>query len=224
VSVLFEPPPRFCGLPEAAFRVFSIDDRDERRQAILSAFHPALRDLGADLCERLAPPGGDERPLNAHLPRLDWPRGYQPFCTWLALSRETHGYQAGPQLNVGVHADHVAARLAWDVGADGFGRFEFLCRRGHLSSELRELASAEGLLFRVYAAAAWPTGSRCVFESADDIDGSFGASNRRGVWWELGQRWELPAAGSIVHSPELGAEVLRIFRAALPVYDRITGS
>ena len=28
-------------------------------------------------------------------------------CTWLALSREAHGYQAGPQLNVGVHADHV---------------------------------------------------------------------------------------------------------------------
>jgi len=223
VSVLFEPPPRFSGLPEPGFQVFSIEDRDARREAIVEAFHPALRDLGEDLCARLVRSEHEERPLHVHLPRLDWPRGYQPFCTWLALSRESHGYQAGPQLNVGVHFDHVAVRLAWDVAADGFGRFEFLCRRGNLSDELRGLASAERLQFRVYAAAPWPVGSRCVFESDDDIDGSFGASNRRGVWWELGRRFELPADAAIVHGRELGTEALRIFRAVLPTYDRITG-
>ncbi len=223
MSVLFEPPSRFRGLPDAGFQVFSIEDRDERREAILGAFHPALRELGEDLRDRLVGEGPDERPLYVHLPRLDWPRGYQPFCTWLALSRASHGYQAGPQLNVGVHADHVAARLAWDASADGFGRFEFLCRRGHLADELRGLAAAERLRFRVYAAAPWPLGSRCVFESDDDVDGSFGASNRRGVWWELGRRFDLPASAPIVCSPELGVEALRIFRAVLPVYDRITG-
>ena len=224
MSVLFEPQPRFRGLRAAGFRVFSIEDRDERREAIVAAFHPALRDLGDDLRDRLVRPGHDERPLYVHLPRLDWPRGYRPFCTWLALSRASHGYQAGAQLNVGVHADHVAARLAWDASADGFGRFEFLCRRGRLSDELREVASTERLRFRVYAAAAWPTGSRCVFESDDDVEGSFAVSNRRGVWWELGQRWDLPAARPIVCTPELGTEALRIFRAVLPVYDRITGA
>ena len=204
--------------------MFSIEDREARREAILEAFHPALRDLGEDLRDGLAHPDRDERPLHIHLPRLDWPRGYQPFCTWLALSRESHGYQAGAQLNVGVHADHVAARLAWDTSADGFGRFEFLCLRGHLSKELRDLAASARLSFRVYAAAPWPVGSRCVFESEDDIEGSFGASNRRGVWWELGRRWDLPEAAAVVHSPELGVETLRIFRAVLPTYDRITGA
>ena len=111
-----------------------------------------------DLAGRLAAP--EDAPLHVHLPRLDWPRGYEPFCTWLALSKESQGYQAGPQLNIGIHADHVAVRLGWDATADAFGRFEFLCRHAGLGNELREAANAADLAFRVYMALPWPDGSK----------------------------------------------------------------
>ena len=220
--MLFRPEPRFRGLDEKAFRAFSIRDRDERRSAIIAGFHPALALLGEDLVERLNPLAA--APLHAHLPRLDWPQGYQPFCTWLALSRMAHGYQAGPQLNVGVHADHVAIRLAWDAAADSFGRFEFFCRHGGLGPDMAEAAAAHGLSFRVYAAERWPEGSRLVFESPSDWMGAFAEVRRRGVWFELGERHELPASMDAVTTPSLGAAAERVFVALLPLYDRIAGS
>jgi uncharacterized protein DUF1054 len=216
--MLFTPPPRFAGLPAEAFEAFDIPDREERRKSIIAGFHPALEALAEDLLARLSPVAG--APLHAHLPRLDWPHGYQPFCTWLALSRLPHGYQAGPQLNVGVHRDHVAARLAWDTGADAFGRFEFLCRHGGLGEVLERIAEQHGLHFRVYAASAWPEGSRLVFESALDFRGAFEAARRHGVWLELGVRHGLPEAMSFVSSPTFGEEVRRVFLVLLPVFDR----
>jgi len=227
LPLLFEQTPKFEGLPEEGFGVFSIEDREGRRQAIIDTFHPPLKTLGEDLLARFSPPDDEPdphfSPLHAHLPRLDWPRGYQPFCTWLALSREAHGYQTRPQLNVGVHADHVAIRLGWDTGSNFFGRFEFLCRRGDLGPGLIRIAAECDLSFRVYSSAAWPAGSRCVFESRDDVDGSFDEVGRRGVWWELGHRYDLPEKTSIVCSPQLGTEAARIFEVLLPVYDRVVG-
>lgn len=217
--MLFEQAPKFPGLPEPGFAVFALADRDQRRRAIIAAFHPALKDLADDLLARLNPLAAE--PLHAHLPRLDWPREYQPFCTWLALSREIHGYQAGPQLNLGVHADHVAARLGWDTQSDAFGRFEFLCRRGRLANDLAELARAERLAFRVYASAAWPQGSKCVLETVDDPGSSFDEVDRRGVWWELGRRYDLPERLPQVCSAAFGKEVERVFAALLPLYDRL---
>ena len=217
--MLFEQAPRFQGLPEHGFEVFALPHRDQRRRAIIDAFHPVLKDLGQDLLSRLNPRA--ESPLHAHLPRLDWPREYQPFCTWLALSREAHGYQAGPQLNLGVHADHVAARLGWDTQSDAFGRFEFLVRRGHYGQALVEVAQAESLKLRVYASADWPQGSKCIFETAADPAGSFDEVHRRGVWWELGRRYDLPECMPHVCSAAFGREIERIFAALLPVYDRI---
>ena len=117
--MLFEAGGRFRGLDLDAFEVFDIPERERRRRAIVEGFHGALSALGEDLVDTLG------APLHAHLPRLDWPKTYQPFCTWLALSRLAHGYQGEAQLNVGVHRDHVAARYAWDASADSFGRFEF---------------------------------------------------------------------------------------------------
>lgn len=219
--MLFEPDPRFGGLPREGFELFLIGNRDERRRRIVEAIHPALTLLGEDLVERLNPRA--ERPLHAHLPRLDWPRDYQPFCTWLALSRESQGYQAGAQLNVGVHADHVALRLGWDTAADAFGRFEFLCRHGGLGPELARVAQRHDLDLRVYAAAPWPAGSEEVFRSRDDLAGSFAEVRRRGVWWELGRVHALPAALDHVCSPALGREVGELFAALLPCYDRIAG-
>lgn len=220
-ELLFEVPFRFPGLPERGFDAFSIRDRDARRGAIIHAFHPPLRLLAEDLIERLGPHA--RAPLHSHLPRLDWPAGYQPFCTWLALSHQSHGYQSGPQLNVGVHADHVAARLAWDAATPGFGRFEFLCRHGGLGPVLLEVAGRERLKFRVYASARWPEGSRLVFESDTEIEAAFREVDRRGVWFEVGQRFELsdPADRAVITSAELGKRSTAIFRALLPALERL---
>ncbi len=217
--MLFDPEPSFHGLPREGFELFGIEDRTRRRRAILETIHPSLEALGQDLKLRLDSRAAE--PLHAHLPKLDWPREYQPFCTWLALSRHAQGYQAGPQLNVGVHADHVAVRLGWDTRSAAFGRFEFIGRYGELHQELPDVARELDLRFRVYAAAAWPVGSRLVLDTASDLDGSFDEVGRRGVWWELGRRWELPEALDFVCSPELGTEAGRILEGLLPLYERL---
>jgi hypothetical protein len=218
---LFEAPFRFPGLPESGFAAFAIPDRVARREAILAAFHPPLRVLADDLLEHLRP--HTALTLHAHLPRLDWPAGYQPFCTWLALSHQTHGYQSGPQLNVGVHADHVAIRLAWDASAPGFGRFEFLCRFAGLGEALAQAAREHGLRVRVYAAAAWPEGSRLVHESESDFDGAFQEVARRGVWFEVGERLDLPGAMAVVTSEKLAERASTVFQALLPHFERLAG-
>jgi hypothetical protein len=219
--MLFAPGARFPGLPRGSFELFGIRDRDQRRHEIVTVIHPALERLAEDLLEKLN--AGASRPLHPHLPRLDWPREYQPFCTWLALSREVHGYQAGPQLNVGVHPTEVAIRLGWDTAADAFGRFEFLCRHGHVGEPLRAAAAEQSLRFRVFASAPWPKGSELAFDSASDLEGSFETVRRRGVWWEAGRAYPLPQMLERACSPDLGLDAARIFGALLPVYERIAG-
>jgi hypothetical protein len=217
--MLLRPPPKFPGFRREDFDVFSIHEREMRRRAIIEAFHPGLRLLADDALLLLnETPGGG---YHAHLPRLDWPKGYVPFCTWLALSRLPHGYQAGPQLNVGIHADFVAARLAWDTSADAFGRFEFRCRVAGLGETLAEAAVASGLTFRVYAAAPWPEGSHCVLASATDWDDAFVEVARRGVWWELGRRWELPESFDLVGTPAWSDAVADVVLALHPLYELI---
>lgn len=217
--MLFRPALRFTGLPAEGFQAFAIRDREQRRQAIIDAFHPSLRLLGEDLLEALTPL--TTVGLHAHVPRLDWPQGYQPFCTWLAISADRHGYRSGPQLNVGVHPDHVAVRLGWDTHVDAFGRFEFLCRFGGLGEMMAETAARHGYRFRVYASAPWPEGSRRVFESADDWAGSFAEVRRRGVWWEVGLRFDLPEEAARVRSSELGRDAVRVLATLLPSFNRI---
>jgi hypothetical protein len=60
-----------------------------------------------------------------------------------------------------------------------------------------------------------------VFNSADDVGGAFDEVARRGVWWELGRRHEVPDDLTFVTSPELGREAAAVFEALLPVYERI---
>jgi hypothetical protein len=217
--MLLRPPPRFPGFRRDDFGVFGIREREPRRRAIIEAFHPGLRLLSDDLLLLLNDTPGTT--FHAHLPRLDWPKGYVPFCTWLALSHLPHGYQAGPQLNVGIHADHVAARLAWDTSADAFGRFEFRCRVAGLGEPLAEIAASAGLDFRVFAAAPWPEGSRCVFTSSSDWSEAFDEVKRRGVWWELGRQWELPGSLELVETPAWSDAVADVFLALRPLYLRI---
>jgi hypothetical protein len=217
--MLFEPTGRFEGLPLDGFEVFAIPNRGERRRAIITTFHPALERLGSDLVRSLS--GRAEKPLHAHLPRLDWPRSYQPFCTWVALSHDTHGYQNRAQLNLGVHADYVAIRLGWDTTQASFGRFEFICRHDHLGEELAKTAREEKLAYRVYGSAPWPQGSRLVFESPDDWQKAFEVTHHRGVWFELGVRHDLPGAGELISGPGLGDEARRVFGALLPFYEKL---
>ncbi len=216
---LFEPSDRFRGLPVDGFAVFGIPDRVERRRAIIETFHPPLEVLAEDLIGHLQTRAS--RPLRHHLPRLDWPRSYEPFCTWVALSHETHGYQNHGQLNVGVHRDYVAVRFGWDATQSAFGRFEFLARFGGLGTQMAALAQEHGLQFRVYASAPWPQGSRCVYESATEWSEAFDTLQNRGLWFELGVRHELPDAAGLVGSPALGREAARVFGALLPVYERV---
>jgi hypothetical protein len=216
--MLLRPPPRFPGLAREAFEVFSVPDREERRRAILAAFHPALTLLAGDVLAALDP--AESAGFHVHLPQLNWPKGYVPFCTWVTLSRHSQGYQTGPQLGVAVHADHVAARLGWDTAADAFGRFEFRCLYGGLDRELLAAARAAELQFRVHAAVPWPIGSRVVFESATDLPGSFQEARRRGVFWELGRRWDVPDAVDRVAEPAWSEEVRDVLLALLPLYDR----
>jgi len=218
--MLFDDGPTFTGFPAEGFEVFSLAHREERRKAILDTFHPQLESLGKLAVRRLA--RNSSRPLHPHLPQLNWPPGYQPFCTWLALSFETQGYQEGPQLNLGVHADHVAVRMGWDTRSDLFGRFEFLCRHGGLDRSLLECAS-QRVKIRVYASARWPQGSRLTFETREDVAGSFDEVNRRGVWWEIGRRYELPARAKFIASPGFGSEAIDIFESLLPFYERVVG-
>jgi len=217
--MLLPPPPRFPGLRREDFEVFGIREREVRRRAIIEAFHPALTLLADDLLLRLNDAPGPE--FHPHLPRLDWPKGYVPFCTWLAFSPLPHGYQAGPQLNIGIHADHVSARLAWDTSADAFGRFEFRCRMAGLGEALVEAAASADLAFRVFAAAPWPEGGRCVFVSGTDWDQSFVEVARRGVWWELGRQWELPASFDLIESPSWSEAVAEVLLALVPLYRRL---
>ena len=219
--MLFRPGASFPGLPREGFDVFRTPGHEQRRQEIVDVIHPLLKLLGDDLLALLNPLATE--PLHAHLPQLNWPRGYQPFCTWLALSRETHGYQAGAQLNVGVHADQVALRLGWDTTADAFGRFEFLSRHGDLGRGLMEVADEQSLAFRVFAAVPWPQGSKLVFESPVKLSESVDEVRRRGVWWEVGRRHPLPDALDHVCSPELGREAGQVLGALLPIYERIAG-
>lgn len=218
VHRLFDPAWKFSGFEATAFQAFAIPERETRRREIVGRFHPALEALADDLVDRLGPEDGPR--LHRHLPRLDWPPGYQPYCTWLALSATAHGYQGAAQLNVGVHRDFVAARLAWDVAADAFGRFEFRCRHARLGETFEETARQSGLTFRVYAAAPWPEGSRLVHASDRDWKGAFDEAARRGVWWELGRRWELPADAATVHDAALGPAILAALEPLVPLYER----
>jgi hypothetical protein len=217
--MLFEPTGQFRGLPLDGFDVFGIPNRHERRRAIIRTFHEPLELLGTDLLERLG--RTSRRPLRLHLPRLDWPKSYEPFCTWLALSHDAHGYQSKAQLNLGVHHDYVAIRLGWDTAQNAFGRFEFICRHDRMGEELTRMAGDQAMCFRVYASAPWPQGSRQVFESQTDWRRAFEVTRHRGVWFELGVRHDLPGAAELVSSPALGAEAMRVFGALLPFYERL---
>jgi len=86
---------------------------------------------------------------------------------------------------------------------------------------LAETAAAANLSFRVYAAAPWPVGSRCVFTSASDWDEAFVEAARRGVWWELGRRWDLAESFDLLSTPAWSGEVSDVLSVLRPLYEKI---
>ena len=66
MPLLFEQTPNFSGLPESGFAVFSVEDREARRHAIIETFHPSLKTLGEDLLARLSPPDEDRDQFLGH--------------------------------------------------------------------------------------------------------------------------------------------------------------
>ena len=84
-----------------------------------------------------------------------------------------------------------------------------------------ETAASAGLLFHVFATAPWPEGSRCVYSSETGWDEAFEEVRRRGVWWELGRRWELPASFDLVETPAWSDAVADVLLALRPLYLRI---
>ena len=211
----------FSGLPVHKLDVLDISDTEQRRQAIIDILHPPLLALGEELVTVLAPSAGTG--LHVFQPRLNWPRSYQPFCTWLAISREIQGYQSCGQLNVGVHRDYVAVRLGFDATVPAYGRFEFLCRFHGLGDRLKELAAANAMEFRVYAAAPWPEGSRLVFCSDHDLTGAFEDVRLHGVWFEIGRRYELQEHADLVGDRRFLEKVVEVFEALMPVYLEAAG-
>jgi len=212
---------RFEGLPLTRLAVFDIPDVDLRRQAIIDVFHPPLLALGSELLPRLQPLAETE--LHILQPRLNWPRSYKPFCTWMAISREKQGYQACGQLNVGMHRDYVAVRLGWDASVPSFGRFEFLCRYRGIGDLLRSTAEEHDLQFRVYGAAPWPVGSELVYVSKKDLAGAFADVRRHGVWFEIGRRYDIPLHEKLLASPAFGDQAAEVFESLMPVYLRAAG-
>jgi hypothetical protein len=213
---------RFPGFAPEDFRVFHIPDRADRRQEILRVFHPKLAALGEDILADFRRRGIEG--LHPHLPHLNWPPGYQPFCTWLALSTQPHRYQDMAQLNVGVHEPFVSVRLGFDTSGSAFGRFLFLMTHGDLPATLERVVVPAGLRCRVYRRVPWPEGSRALFDTGHDfLQGIRAAEEGKADWLEIGKVLTRESAGEELARPEFAATATSVLLTLYPVFRRLAG-
>jgi hypothetical protein len=215
-------PFRFPGFTREDFAVFSDPDRSRRREAILRVLHPKLAALGEDILADFRRRGIEG--LHPHLPQLNWPPGYQPFCTWLALSSHPHRYQELAQLNVGVHEAFVAARLGFDTSGSAFGRLLFLISHGDLKEVLARVAIPTGLRCRVYRRTPWPEGSRAIFDSGEDFQSGVQLAEREGAhWFEVGRTFTKEGSWEELSRSEFASTAASILLALYPVFRRFSG-
>ncbi|HEV8377014.1 MAG TPA: DUF1054 family protein [Candidatus Polarisedimenticolia bacterium] len=213
---------RFPGFAREDFTVFSDPDRSRRREAILRVLHPKLAALGEDILADFRRRGIEG--LHPHLPQLNWPPGYQPFCTWLALSSHSHRYQELAQLNVGVHEAFVAVRLGFDTSGFAFGRLLFLISHGDIREVLARVAIPAGLRCRVYRRAPWPEGSRAIFDSGEDfLEGVQVAEREGGHWFEVGKTFTKEGAHEELSRSDFASTAAAILLALYPVFRRFSG-
>jgi hypothetical protein len=213
---------RFPGLAPEDFSCFRVTDRHRRREEILRLLHPKLSLLGEEILSDFRRRGIEG--LHSHLPLLNWPPGYEPFCTWLALSTQPHRYQQLAQLNVGVHEPYVSVRLGFDTAGETFGRFLFLMSHGDLARVLARVAVPAGLRCRVYRKAPWPEGARAIFDSGDDfLRGVKAAEREGGNWFEVGKIFTRQDHAAELASPEFAATATGILLTLYPVFRRLAG-
>jgi hypothetical protein len=213
---------RFPGFEPGDFETFRIRDRHHRREEILRLLHPKLKALGEDILSDFRRRGIEG--LHPHLPQLNWPPGYEPFCTWLALSTHPHRYQQLAQLNVGVHEPYVSVRLGFDTAGEAFGRFLFLMSHGDLPSVLDRIAAPARLRCRVYRHAPWPEGSRVIFDSGEAfLRGVQAAERENGNWFEVGRVFTRQDHGVELGQPEFAATAAGILMDVYPVFRRLAG-
>jgi hypothetical protein len=215
-------PFRFPGFSPEDFSVFSIPNRVQRREEILRLIHPKLAALGEDLISEFRKRGIEG--LYPHLPHLNWPPGYEPFCTWLALSSQSHRYLDLAQLNVGVHEPFVAVRLGFDTSGFAFGRLLFLLSHGDLKEVFARIASPAGLRCRVYRRAPWPEGSRAIFDSGEDfLEGVQIAEKEGAHWFEVGKIFTREGSSELLSRPEFAATAMQILLTLYPLFRRLAG-
>ena len=215
-------PLRFPGFVPEDFTVFRIPDRARRREEILRQVHPKLAALGEDVLSDFRRRGIEG--LFPHLPQLNWPPGYQPFCTWLALSTQPHRYQELAQLNVGVHEPFVAVRLGFDTSGFAFGRLLFLISHGDFKEVLARIAVPAGLRCRVYRRVPWPEGSKALFDSGEDfLKGVQVAEKEEAHWFEIGKTFTRDGNEEELSRPEFAESAARIFLTLYPIFRRLAG-
>jgi uncharacterized protein DUF1054 len=213
---------RFPGFSSEDFSVFSLADRAQRREAIIRLVHPKLAALGEDILADFRKRGIEG--LHPHLPHLNWPPGYEPFCTWLALSTQSHRYQDLAQLNVGVHQPFVAVRLGFDTSGFAFGRLLFLMSHGDMKEVFARIAVPAGLRCRVYRRVPWPEGSRAVFDSGEDfLEGVRIAEKEGAHWFEVGRVFSREEHGQLLASPEFAGAATQILLTLYPIFRRLAG-
>ena len=216
------PPFRFPGFSAEDFSLFSIPDRALRREEILRLLHPKLAALGEDILSDFRKRGIEG--LYPHLPQLNWPPGYEPFCTWLALSSQSHKYQELAQLNVGVHEPFVAVRLGFDTSGFAFGWLLFLLSHGDLKEVFARIAIPADLRCRVYRRVPWPEGSRAIFDSGEDFLEAVQIADKEGAnWLEVGRIFTREGSGGLLASPEFAATATQILLTLYPIFRRLAG-
>ena len=213
---------RFPGFTPDDFGLFQIRDRARRREEILRQIHPKLAAMSEDILSDFRRRGIEG--LHPHLPQLNWPPGYQPFCTWLALSSQAHRYQDLAQLNVGVHEPFVAVRLGFDTSGFAFGRLLFLISHGDLKETLERIAVPSGLRCRVYRSVPWPEGSRAIFDSGEDFLKGAQVAEREGAhWFEIGKVFTRAHSDVLLSRPEFSATAAQILLTLYPAFRRLAG-
>jgi uncharacterized protein YktB (UPF0637 family) len=215
-------PFRFPGFTDEDFTVFRIPERARRREEIIRLIHPKLAALGEDILADFRRRGIEG--LYPHLPQLNWPPGYQPFCTWLALSTQSHRYQDLAQLNVGVHEPFVAVRLGFDTSGFAFGRLLFLMSHGDLKEVLARIAVPAGLRCRVYRRVPWPEGSRALFDSGEDFLQAVQIAEKEGAhWFEVGKTFPRESSDVLLTSSEFAATAAQTLLTLYPIFRRLAG-
>ena len=215
-------PFRFSGFTDDDFTVFRIPERARRREEIIRLIHPKLAALGEDILADFRRRGIEG--LYPHLPQLNWPPGYQPFCTWLALSTQSHRYQDLAQLNVGVHEPFVAVRLGFDTSGFAFGRLLFLMSHGDLKEVLARIAVPAGLRCRVYRRVSWPEGSKTLFDSGEDFLQAVQIAEKEGAhWFEVGKTFPRESSHELLTSSEFAAAAAQILLTLYPIFRRLAG-